>query len=84
MGTVRVFPDPSFQNNRGYSGWLGAGQSDADHRTRVWRMRPGRSGLAPSVTATDTNGRVNAIGHAMVAEADVEVRRCLAGIVLTL
>lgn len=47
-------------------------------------VRMATAGVYPEPSFWNQHGRVNAIEHEMVAEADVEVRRCLAGIVLTL
>lgn len=48
------------------------------------RYTDGNSRSIPRAVLLEPIRRVNASEHEMVAEADVEVRRCLAGIVLTL
>lgn len=50
----------------------------------VTDIRMATAGVFPEPSFWNQHKRVNASEHEMVAEADVEVRRCLAGIVLTL
>lgn len=47
-------------------------------------IRMATAGVLPGPSFWNQHGRVSASEHKMVAEADVEVRRCLAGIVLIL